>query len=110
MGVGTAQRGEVEFRIVDGFEGFQGRGPIEARGSAAAGVLFELAQLGQASMRRAHDFERIERRHARARFHGVHAGVGKDKTRAGCGAGDVQTAAFVGHAVVLDAQESGDTG
>ena len=103
-GVHAADRRQIEFRIVDGFASVGGRRPIQARGGALPRALFKRAQIGQASMRRAHDFKRIKRWHTRPRFDRVHARIGEDQAIAGRGAGDAQAAALVGHAIVLHAQ------
>src|ERR1700690_3438932 len=74
-----------------------------ARRRGTAGGLFECAQVGQSPMGRTHDFEGVERRHARARLPHIHARVGKDQAVSRRGTSDVQTAALGGYAVVLHA-------
>ena len=103
-GKGAPQCGQIELRIVDGFHGVGWRGPIQARWRAPPCFLFKRAQIRQPSMRRAHDFQRIKRRHPRPRFHCVHPRIGEHQPRAGRRASDMQPPPFVGNPVVLHAQ------
>ena len=71
----SPQYGQVVLLIVDRFFRAGWSGPRKCRVTGLARALFELVVMRDTSGRRAHDVQRVEGRHARARFAQLDAGV-----------------------------------
>ena len=69
------QHRQIVLEIVDGAVGILRRRPGEARAGFLGRLRGEHAMIGHAAGDRAHHVERVERRHARARFGDVHARI-----------------------------------
>jgi hypothetical protein len=76
--------GEIVLGVVDGIDGIGRRRPTEPGCSYRCGSAGKLSKIGEPALGGPHNFQRVERRHARPSLLQIETGIGETDPALGC--------------------------